>query len=192
MKPFPDKIGRPRRYDLAPVTGFAHRELGLQVAWLREQAERVHDQIADLPREALDYTPGDTRLSIARLVVHLTFAEANWVANLTHVPWPDDLKATLELGGLSEFGKPPVSVGTAAELIAFCRRVQDAYTASALAGLTDIDTPFEAGGRTVNVRGVMAQLQWHWAYHSGQIGLLRLQWGSDYQWTNEAIVGTAP
>jgi uncharacterized damage-inducible protein DinB len=192
MKPIVDKIGRPRRYDLAPVAGFAHRELGLQAAWLRELAERVYDQIADLPREALDYTPGDTRLSIARLVVHLAFAEANWVANLTRVPWPDDLQATLELGRLSEFGKPPVSVGTAGELIDLCRRVQEAYSAPALAGLTDIDTPFEAGGRAVNVRGVMAQLQWHWAYHSGQIGLLRLQWGSDYQWTNEAIVGTAP
>jgi uncharacterized damage-inducible protein DinB len=192
MKPLEDKIGRPRRYDLVPGSGFAHRELALQAAWLRELAERVYDQIADLPLEALDYTPGDTRLSIARLVVHLAWAEANWVANLTRAPWPEGLKATLERGMLSEFDKPPVSAGTAAELIAFCRRVQEAYTAPALARLTDIDTPFAAGGRTVNVRGVMAQLQWHWAYHSGQIGLLRLQWGSDYQWTNEAIVGTAP
>jgi len=188
MKPIPDRLGRARRYDLAPVSGFVNRELALQAAWLQELAERVYDQIADLPREALDYVPGETRLSIARLVVHLAWAEAYWVSNLTGAPWPEDLKATLELGRLSEFQKPPVSAGSASELIGFCRRVQERYTAPALAPLTDIDRPFEAGGRMVNVRGVMAQLQWHWAYHSGQIGLLRLQWGSDYTWTNQDIV----
>ena len=91
MKSTPDKIGRPRRCDLAPLPGFGHREL-----------------------------------------------------------------------------------------IAFCRRVQESFTFPALAKVTDIDTPFEAGERTVNVRGVVDQLQWHWSYHSGQIGLLRLLWGSDY------------
>jgi uncharacterized damage-inducible protein DinB len=192
MKPIPDRIGRPRRYDLAPVPGFAQRELALQAAWLRELAERVYDQIADLPLEALDYAPGETKLSIARLVVHLAWAEANWVANLTKEPWPESLNSSLELGKLGEFSKPPVSMGTAAELIAFCRRVQESFTFPALAKVIDIDTPFEAGGRTVNVRGVVTQLQWHWTYHSGQIGLVRLQWGSDYQWTNEAIVGRPP
>jgi hypothetical protein len=192
MKPLPDKIGRPRRYDLAPLPGFAHQELALRAAWLRELAERVYDQIADLPLEALDYAPGETKLSIARLVVHLAWAEVYRVASLTGEPWPESLKPTLELGKLGEFGKPPVSMGTAAELIALCRRVQADFTFPALAKVADIDTPFEVEGRVVNIRGVVAQLEWHWTYHSGQIGLLRLLWGSDYQWTNEAIVGPSP
>jgi uncharacterized damage-inducible protein DinB len=191
MKPTADKIGRPRRYDLAPIPGFANRELALQTAWLRELAERVYDQIADLPLEILDQAPGGTRLSIARLVVHLAWAEANWVRNLTGRAWPEDLTPTLDRGKLGEFDKPPESIGPAGTLIAFCRRVQERYTAPALAAVTDIDTPLQAGGRTVNVRGVLAQLHWHWCYHSGQIGLLRLLAGSDYQWTNEAIVGGA-
>jgi uncharacterized damage-inducible protein DinB len=191
MKPIPDKIGRPRRYDLDPVPGFANRELALQVAWLRELAERVYDQISDLPLAILDQAPGSTRLSIARLVVHLAWAEANWVRNLTGRAWPEDLVSNLDQGKLGEFAKPPASIGPAGALIAFCRRVQESYTAPALAAVTDIDTPLEAGGRTVNVRGVLAQLYWHWCYHSGQIGLLRLLAGSDYQWTNESIVGKA-
>jgi uncharacterized damage-inducible protein DinB len=190
MKPIPDKIGRPRRYDLAPVPGFANRELAMQAAWLRELAERVYDQIEDLPLEALDQAPAGTRLSIARLAVHLAWAEANWVRNLTGKAWPEDLAPTLELGGLDEFAKAPASIGTAGGLIAFCRQVQERYTAPALAPVADIDGPLSAGGRTVNVRGVLAQLHWHWCYHSGQIGLLRLLAGSDYQWTNEAIVGS--
>jgi hypothetical protein len=38
----------------------------------------------------------------------------------------------------------------------------------------------------------MGQLAWHWTYHSGQIGLLRLLWGSDYQWRGEDIVALPP
>jgi len=79
--------------------------------------------------------------------------------------------------------------GTAAELIGCCRRVQEGYSVPALSRVADIDAPLQAGGRTVNVRGVVTQLEWHWTYHSGQSGLLRLLWGSDYVWTNEAILG---
>jgi uncharacterized damage-inducible protein DinB len=186
------KTGRVRRYDQAPLAGFANPELASRAAWLRELAERVYDQIEDLPPEALDFSPGETLLSIGRLVLHLAWAEASWVSRLTGEIPSADLQRELNRGRLDDFGRPPAPAGTAAGLIAFCRRVQENFTAPALARVTDIDSSFEAGGRTVNVRGVVAQLEWHWAYHSGQVGLLRLLWGSDYQWTNEAIVGLRP
>lgn len=85
-----------------------------------------------------------------------------------------------KIGRPRRYGRAPFPGFTHRELIAFCRRVQESFTFPALAKVTDIGTPFEAGERTVNVRGVVAQLQWHWPYHSGQIGLLRLLWGSDY------------
>lgn len=192
MMPKQTKTGRVRRYDQAPLPGFAHPELAAKAAWLRELAERVYDQIEDLPPEALDFCPGQTLLSIGRLVVHLAWAEASWVSKLTRENPPAGLQEVLDRGRLDDFDKPPAPAGTAGELIAFCRRVQESFTAPALARLDDIDSTFEAGGRTVNVRGVLAQLEWHWAYHSGQIGLLRLLWGSDYRWTNEAIVARKP
>lgn len=186
-----DKTGRPRRYDLSPLPGFSRPEAAARAAWLRELAERVYDQIDDLPTEALNFSPAGTRLSIGRLVVHLAWAEANWVSRLAGEPFPGDLQAALADGQLDAFGKPPRAAATAAELIALCRRVQESFCGPALARVTDLDTAFEAGGRTVNVRGLLSQLEWHWIYHSGQIGLLRLQWGSDYQWTNGAIVEPA-
>ena len=189
MEKKPPKTGRPRRYGQPPLSGFANPELSAMAAWLRELAERVYDQIADLPREALDFSPEDTKLSIGRLTAHLAWAEATWVSRITREPIPEELRRTLDIGALTDFDKPPVPSGTGAELIAFCRRVQEGFTASALSGVADIGAALEAGGRTVNVRGVVTQLQWHWTYHSGQIGLLRLLWGSDYQWTNEAILG---
>jgi len=189
MQKQPTKTGRPRRYGLPPLTGFANPELAGMTAWLRELAERVYDQIADLPQEALDFSPQETKLSIGRLTAHLAWAEATWVSRLTKESIPEGLRGTLDIGALTAFDQPPVMSGTAAELIAFCRRVQEEFSGPALSRVEDIGLPLEAGGRTVNVRGVLTQLQWHWAYHSGQIGLLRLLWGSDYTWTNEAILG---
>jgi len=173
----------------ANLPGFANAELSARAAWLRELAERVYDQIVDLPPEALDFSPHDTRLSIGRLTAHLAWAEATWVSRLTGEPIPQDLQGELDIGALTAFDRPSAPAGPAAGLIAFCRRVQESFTGPALSRVADILAPLEAGGRTVNVRGVVTQLEWHWAYHSGQIGLLRLLWGSDYTWTNEAILG---
>jgi uncharacterized damage-inducible protein DinB len=189
MQKKPTRTGRPRRYGLPPLTGFANPELAGMAAWLRELAERVYDQIVDLPPEALDFSPADTKLSIGRLASHLAWAEAGWVSRITGEPIPRELQGGLDIGALTSFGEPPVPAGTAAELIGFCRRVQETFSHPALSRVADIGAPLEAGGRTVNVRGVVTQLQWHWTYHSGQIGLLRLLWGSDYTWTNEAILG---
>jgi len=61
-----------------------------------------------------------------------------------------------------------------------------------LGEVEDIDEVLEKEGVTFTVRGVMGQLAWHWTYHSGQIGLLRLLWGSDYQWESEDIVALPP
>jgi uncharacterized damage-inducible protein DinB len=189
MQKQPLKTGRPRRYGLPALTGFANPELAGMAAWLRELAERVYDQIVDLPREALDFSPEDTKLSIGRLTAHLAWAEAAWVSRITGEPVPEDLQGGLNIGALTAFVEPPVPAGTAAELIDFCRRVQESFTGPALSRVADIRVPLQAGGRTVNVRGVVTQLQWHWTYHSGQIGLLRLLWGSDYTWTNDFILG---
>jgi uncharacterized damage-inducible protein DinB len=185
----PTKSGRPRRYGLPPLPGFRDPELARRAAWLRELAERVYDQIVDLPPEALDFSPQDSRLSIGRLTAHMAWAEATWVSRVTREPLPQDLQGSLDVGALTAFDRPPAPAGTAAELIAFCRRVQESYTGPALSRVADGGAPMQAGDRTVNARGVLSQLEWHWTYHSGQIGLLRLLWGSDYTWTNEDIVG---
>ncbi len=189
MAKISNKTGRPRRYGLPALAGFANPEAAAMAAWLRELAERVYDQIADLPQEALDFSPDGTMLSIGRLVAHLGWAEATWVSRLTKEPIPQSLRDVLDVGALTAFDRPPEPSVAAAQLIAFCRSVQESYSAPALSRVADIGAPLEAGGRTVNVRGVLTQLQWHWTYHSGQIGLLRLLWGSDYTWTNEAILG---
>ena len=55
---------------------------------------------------------------------------------------------------------------------------QDKLAGPRLAEIEDIDEVREKEGFTFSVRGV--------------IGLLRLLWGSDYQWTSEDIVPLSP
>jgi hypothetical protein len=186
------RLGRPRRYTLKPPAGFAHTELAHGVAQLQELAERVYDQIADLPSDALDYTAQDTPLNICMLVLHMAWAEAWWVQRISAVAIQDSLNREIEKGSLGKIGQPPPSGYTADTLIEICRRVQEEYSQRQLAGIEDIDEVLEKEEITFSVRGVMGQLAWHWTYHSGQIGLLRLLWGSDYQWTSEDVVALPP
>jgi hypothetical protein len=126
------------------------------------------------------------------LVLHMTWAEAIWVRRLTGVEIPDALNREIEQGSLSKIGEPPPTGYTAAALIDICRRVQRDCSQPSLGGIQDIDEALEKEGRTFSVRGVVGQLAWHWTYHSGQIGLLRLLWGSDYHWQSEDIVPLPP
>jgi uncharacterized damage-inducible protein DinB len=192
MSTKPTKIGRPRRYDLSVPQGFASRELALSAAYLQELAERVYDQILDLPTEALDFTPGDSNLSIGWLVVHLAWAEGRWIGLATGAGLDPAVRARLEPGGLEHYGTAQESAGDPATLIELCRKVQREHTLPALQPIADIDEPMERGGLSVTCRGVMQQLAWHWTYHSGQIGLIRLLWGSDYQWTMESMRASRP
>jgi len=192
MKDKQDKVGRPRRYALQPPVGFANMELAHGVALLQELAERVCDQIVDLPADALDYTARDTPLTISMLVLHMAWAEAWWVRRITAVAIPEPLRGEIEKGSLGNIGGPPPSGCNASGLIDICRRVQREYSLPRLAEIEDIDEVLKKEGVTFSVRGVMGQLAWHWTYHSGQIGLLRLLWGSDYQWKSEDIVALPP
>jgi uncharacterized damage-inducible protein DinB len=186
------KQGRVRQYDLPPAAGFRSRELAALVATMQEMAERVYDQVEDLPREALDFSPGQTRLSIGRLVVHLAWAEAVWVPRLVGKTVDPALEKRLQGGSLERFAEPPAASEQAAELIALCRRVQHEHSLPILRTITDLDTPIEWNGRRISVRGIVGQLTWHWIYHSGQIGLLRFECGSDYVWRSGDMVASRP
>jgi hypothetical protein len=193
-----DKTGRPRRYSLQPPTGFNNQELAHSVAQLQELAERVYDQIVDLPVEALDYTSQDipstvtSVVTITMLVLHMAWAEAWWVERIIGIEVPGPLSEEIEKGALSRIGQPPPTAYPPSRLIDICRSLQTEYSQPALATVQNIDEVSEKDGVTFSVRGVMGQLIWHWTYHSGQIGLLRLLWGSDYQWVSEDVVALSP
>lgn len=192
------RAGRPRRYDLRPVPGFVNDEVAYAVAALDELSARLDDLIGDLGPDALDFVPPGATNSIAMLVVHLAWAEASWIVRATQTPIDPDLEARLLPGRQGTSGELSPFSSTAAVklnrpvLQALCRRVRREVTVPALAALDDIDRVVPGAQRSMTVRGVLMHLIWHWTYHSGQVGLLRRQWGARYQWRFDDKVGDVP
>ena len=187
-----NKPGRPRRYDLRALSGFANRDAGYAAAALEELSARLDDLIGDLDRDALEFVPEGTTNSSAMLVVHMAWAEASWIARVTQASIDPDLEARLQPGKQGAAGDLPVSSYGVSELTALCRRVRQEVTIPALATLDDVDGVVPDARRPMTVRGVLMHLIWHWTYHSGQVGLLRRQWGARYQWTFDDKVGAVP
>ena len=189
MTPSLDRPSRPRRYDIQPMHNFARQEAAYAASALDELRERLYDLIADLDLPAMDYVPEGATNTIAMLTVHMAWAEAIWIANITGIPVPHELEQRLLPGKQGPSGDLPPSSGNASELIDLCQRVRNEITVPRLSGLDHIDSDIPNRQRPMTARGVLMHLVWHWTYHSGQVGLLRRLWGSRYKWTFDRRVG---
>ncbi len=177
------KKGRGRHYDFSPVPSISNRDIGYAVALLDELSERVFDQISDLPQEALEFLPEGSYLQIGKLVLHMASGEASWVSRITGKAIPADLQKELERYRRENLGDAFTATMDASKLIELCRRVREEVTKPVLSQISDIDTFFESERGPSTIREGLMHLAWHWIYHSGHIGLTRLLWGSDYDWT---------
>jgi uncharacterized damage-inducible protein DinB len=177
------KKGSPRRYKLEPVADFKNRELAMETAALIELSERVVDQIEDLPPVAMTHAVGETGLTIGWLAVHMIWAECGWTERASGRAIPVDIVAALKGADLGSYGATAGSFSDPSAITRLYDRARGEFTLPALREVVDIDRGFESRNMQVNVRGIMAHLVWHWTYHSGQIGLIRLMWGSDYAWS---------
>ena len=92
--------------------------------------------------------------SIANLLDHMIGAELHWI------------------GGVAG-AEDPSPVPTCDEL--------DRFTRDALSG-PGLGTAISVGSFTC-VGQALRHLQWHWTYHSAQIGLIRKALGHEYKWT---------
>jgi uncharacterized damage-inducible protein DinB len=178
-----NRPSRPRRYDLAPIPTIPHAEAAYAVAAIDELRERLCDIIADLPQEAMDFSPKGAGNTIAMLTVHMAWAEASWIARATGQAIPADLQNALLPGKQGSTGDLPPYSNSAAALIALCNRVRQQVTLPGLSEIRELDAPLPGDPRKMTVRGVLWHLIWHWTYHSGQVGLLRRLCGSRYKWT---------
>ena len=179
---FSFRPGRPRRYDLKPLAGFARRDAARAVAALDELSARLFDLIADLPPAALRFCPRRGGNTIAMLVLHMAAAEAHWMARVTGKPLPPALARQLALGLQDPRGELRRVHLSLQALVGVCRRVRR-LTRRRLAALTALDREVPAGRMRLTARGVLAHLLWHWTYHTGQVGLLRRLCGARYRWT---------
>lgn len=187
---FMTKTGRGRFYQIKSPQDFADRDIGISIGWIDEYRERVFDQIEDLPSDALNHEAPGTGITIGRLVLHMAWAEALWVGRISGLEAAPDLAESLAPGSLSDFENSPPDSPDSNSLISLGNRVRDEMTLPGMKDIKDADAVCWSDGSTY--RGVLGQLQWHWIYHSGQIGLIRFEWGSDYQWTMAGPMAPEP
>lgn len=130
--------------------------------------ERELEYLAELRERAADLVldlPDEVRASelhghsIYELYAHMLQAESGWVSRVA--------------------GVPVLDVADADELKQF--------TETNLGGLR-LDSTVSVGP-FINAGQVIRHLQWHWTYHSAQIGMLRRMHDHPYKWTFAETIG---
>ena len=173
-----DRVGRGRTYGWATDNGPG---MGWYISALDELHERVYDQIADLTESELMFAAPESRITIGWLTAHLISGEVRWIQRHSGRTPPDWLDSS-SLARIRPYGEEQPSYGTADELIAAGRRVWNEWSRPILAsGIAPTDAT--EGGALTAVGEVLMHLVWHWSFHSGHIGLVRLQAGGEYEWT---------
>ena len=175
------KQGRPRRYPSTPLEGFADPAVGSFAAGIDELHERTYDLIVDLPVSAINFVAPNSALSIGWLATHMIVAEASLIGRIAGQPIPDAVTAEPNYATFTPYGTELKHFGSGESIVSLGKMVLAEYTLPALRGVSSIET--ETGFEALpTISETLRHLSWHWVYHSGQIGLIRLQWGSDYEW----------
>lgn len=178
----PTRVGRGRIYPAGPLPGFASEEIGRLAADLAEFRERVTDQVEDLPDDALNYVAGGTPLTIGWVAMHLVATEAGWIATLSGRDVPDRIENDRNYRLRTPYGGAPSKFESAAGIVELMGTLFREFTLPVLQAIPDADRSV-ADRRLPTARDVIRHLNWHWVFHSGHIGIIRLQWGSEYEWT---------
>ncbi len=183
-----DKRGRPRRYDFQAEDGYSDPFAAYAVSALQELLARVIDQIEDLPPEAFGYTAPSSWFCLSWLPLHLAASEHSQMLRLARglglaLPQlePQTLSA-LEYGALEADGTVPAGLNHAPLLIEAMQAVRRTVTAPLCRQIPDAQRQLKDAGKLSTPQSVLMHQFWHWTYHSGHIGLMRLEWGSDYHW----------
>ncbi len=186
--------GRARRYPWRVDGNFESPEIEQQVALMGELIERAVDQLHDLPPQGLLFRPEGVWFSIAWLALHMSKSEHEQIRHLLPVTdWNalgqqppqlgQELGERLQCGGIESPQPPPDSLADAAALAETMRSVYQEFTVPVCRRVADPDARLGESCLFATPRDLIVHMNWHWTYHSGQIGLLRLQWGDEYVWT---------
>lgn len=186
--------GRARHYPWSLDTRFTNLEIEQQIALMGELIERAIDQVHDLPSSALLFRPERVWFSIAQLMLHMSRSEYEQMRFLLPVAGLDEadpdvprldsgVLATLELGRINSTNPVPERLSDPVLLRETAHAVHREFTIPVCARIADADAKLEDRCSFSTPRDLVTHMNWHWSYHSGQIGLLRLQWGDNYVWT---------
>ena len=177
-----DKKGRPRQYQLPLDKKFPIEGVGFAMATLDELLDRVVDQFDDMGADEIDKRPDGITFSIGKLAVHMAKGEAGRLARIGGKQIAADLAGPLAHGDILDGTELPTGLRNAAVLVDILRRVREEITRPVCLELRDFEMPLEGLGILNTPKKVLMHMVWHYTYHSGHIGMIRLLLGSDYQW----------
>ena len=177
-----DKKGRPREYQLPVDSGYKIEGVAFTLATLDELLERVVDQFNDLEPGEIDKQPEKIYFSIGKLAVHLAKGEATRLSRIGGMDIPSDLSESMKHGDILDGQDLPSELRDSSALVTILRRVREEITKPVCRELNDFDSPLEGLGILDSPRKVLMHMVWHYTYHSGHIGMIRLLLGSDYKW----------
>ena len=182
------KLGdrRGRRYELQPLHDIQNRDVAYVAALLDEARARCMDLIVDMTDHAMWTRPAGSPFSAGDLVLHMNWAEYVWLPRIGAHRLSEDTVAMIERGGVSRLYEPDSWTLPVQGLVDLCRQTREQLMLPCLNAASSLDQEVGSampGGRgPQTVRQIMMHLITSWIYHSGQVGLLTLQNGIDYQW----------
>ncbi len=180
---------RGRRYDPQPLDGIARGDVGYAAAILDEARERCIDLIVDMTDAAMWSRPAGCPFSAGDLVVHMNWAEYAWLPKIGRHRLDDATVRTIERGNLKHLYNPDPWSMPVHELVSLCRQTRDQLMIPCLAQASGTDqhvpSDLPEGKGPTTVGGIIMHVIASWVYHSGQVGLLTMQNGLDYQWAFE-------
>ena len=177
---------RGRQYSLDPLKEIRNKNVGYVAAILDEARERCIDLIQDMEEQAMWNCPAETPFSAGLLVVHMNWAEYRWLPRIGRHQLPENTIQVLERGSLNRLYEADGWNMSVPALVSLCRETREKLMIPCLQEVADLDleihrrTPEERGPRTV--RQILMHVIASWIYHSGQVGLITMQNGIDYQW----------
>lgn len=162
------KEGRGRRYDFQPDSA-RFGDYARYVALLDEHAQRLTDLIADIPDDAGNHIPEWGENSIWWLCQHMCLAEQHWF---------------VRLGGIAASCDAPRIDGTwtRQQVLAAIEAVRPP-TKAYLQAMARGEAAFTPAGAFTSLTQLLEHLNWHWVYHTGQVGTMRRLTGHRYKWT---------
>lgn len=175
---------------IPPASGFKSLEAARFFAQMEEMSGRLHDAIADIKPEELEWQPALGMNTIGMLLAHLAACEVGWAMRAFEGAPIDDIDAFI--AKVEAAGQPDDGMGAPDGLPPEYLRGKDwpyfrdrlsracEYWRAAASKLTDADLDREIvqlprGGiqRTYSVRWAMYHVLVHFPHHFGQIQMLR-------------------
>jgi uncharacterized damage-inducible protein DinB len=177
---------RGRRYELQPLRDIRNPDVAYAAALLDEARDRCIDLIVDMTHEAMWTRPAGSPFSAGDLVLHMNWAEYLWLPRIGPHRLNEDTVAMIQRGSVSKLYEPDSWTTPVQGLVELCRQTREQLMVPCLNAAVSLDqevgSALPDGRGPHTVREIVMHLVTSWIYHSGQVGLLTLQNGLDYQW----------